>query len=113
MDENAAATPDRVLADVLREGPVVGIHSMLWFDGLNNVNRGLSRASQREFGIKILFQMSANDSGQLIDSTAAADLGPGRAILHREETGVIEKFRPWAMPDDEWLATVAMSIRSR
>ncbi len=86
---------------------------MLWFDGLNNVNRGLSRASQREFGIKILFQMSANDSGQLIDSTAAADLGPGRAILHREETGVIEKFRPYALPEEAWYQALHRRLQAR
>ena len=112
-DEEVAPKPDRQLADIHREGPIVGMHSMLWFDGLNNVNRGLSRASQREFDIKVLFQMGGNDSGQLIDSTAAADLGPGRAIIHREETGVIEKFRPWAMPDDDWLAATATALRSR
>ncbi|MDP7069890.1 MAG: FtsK/SpoIIIE domain-containing protein [Phycisphaerales bacterium] len=113
MDEDATPKPDRQFAELLREGPIAGIHAMLWYDGLNNVNRGLSRASQREFDIKVLFQMGANDSGQLIDSTAAADLGPGRAIIHREETGVIEKFRPWAMPDEDWLRAAAAKIRTR
>ncbi len=113
MDEDAAAAPDKQLAALLRDGPVAGIHSMLWFDGLNNLNRGLSRASQREFHAKVLFQMGANDSGQLIDATAAADLGPNRALLHMDSFGTIEKFRPWGIPDAEWLDMAATTIRGR
>lgn len=111
--EDAAPKPDKQFAEILREGPVVGMHSLLWFDGLNNVNRCLSRANQREFDLKVLFQMSANDSGQLIDTTAASDLGTSRAILHADDVGSIEKFRPWAMPDDQWLETVAATLSSR
>jgi hypothetical protein len=111
--DEALPKPDRQLADLLRDGPVVGMHSILWLDGLNNLNRGLSRASQREFDAKVLFQMGGNDSGQLIDSTAAADLGPGRALLYTEEFGSIEKFRPWAMPADDWLTQAAAQIRDR
>jgi S-DNA-T family DNA segregation ATPase FtsK/SpoIIIE len=112
-NDDAGPKPDRQLADILQDGPVAGIHSLLWLDGLNNLNRGLSRASQREFDAKVLFQMGGNDSGQLIDSTAATDLGPGRALLFTEEFGSIEKFRPWAMPDDDWLAKAAAQIRGR
>jgi hypothetical protein len=111
--EEVAAKPDKQFADILRDGPIVGMHALLWFDGLNNLNRCLSRANQREFDLKVLFQMSANDSGQLIDTTAAADLGASRAILHADDVGSIEKFRPWAMPDDLWLAEVAARLSSR
>ncbi|MDP7029851.1 MAG: FtsK/SpoIIIE domain-containing protein [Phycisphaerales bacterium] len=113
MDDDAAAKPDRQLAALLRDGPVAGIHSLLWYDGLNNVNRGLSRASQREFHARVLFQMGANDSGQLIDATTAADLGPHRALLHLDAFGTIEKFRPWGMPDAEWLEAAAARLRAR
>jgi len=113
MDDDAPPAVDQLFADLLRDGPRVGIHSLLWFDGLNNLNRGLSRASQREFDLKVLFQMSANDSGQLIDTTAAADLGPNRAILHTEETGIAEKFRPWAMPDSQWVQDVGRVLAAR
>ncbi|MDP6601454.1 MAG: FtsK/SpoIIIE domain-containing protein [Phycisphaerales bacterium] len=111
--EESTAKPDKQFADILREGPLVGMHSVLWFDGLNNLNRGLSRSSQREFDLKVLFQMSGNDSGQLIDTTAAADLGANRAILHTDDVGTTEKFRPWAMPDDQWLAEVASKLSLR
>jgi len=111
--EEATSKPDAQFAEILREGPIVGMHSVLWFDGLNNLNRCLSRANQRECDLKVLFQMSANDSGQLIDTTAAADLGTNRALLHIDDVGTIEKFRPWAMPDDRWLAEVAARLSGR
>ena len=113
MEESSGPSADATLVDLLRDGPVAGINTILWYDSLNSLNRGLSRAAQREFDTRILFQMSANDSGQLIDSTTAADLGPGRALLYSEQTGVSEKFRPWAMPDESWLSATAASISAR
>ena len=71
--EESAMRPDKQFADILRDGPLVGIHSLLWFDGLNNLNRCLSRANQREFDLKVLFQMSSNDSAQLIGKTEYAN----------------------------------------
>ncbi|MCH2139072.1 MAG: hypothetical protein MK074_08490, partial [Phycisphaerales bacterium] len=109
-DEPQGPRPDRILADMLREGPAVGMHSMLWFDGTANLTRTLDRTAQREFEQKILFQMSANDSGQLIDTTAASDLGLHRGLLYVEDTGTLEKFRPWALPDTDWLSAAAAAL---
>ena len=111
-DSDAGPRPDKILAEILREGPAVGMHAMLWFDGAVNLGRTLDRNSQREFEQKILFQMSANDSGQLIDSTAASDLGLHRGLLYVEDTGSLEKFRPWALPDPAWLKQCAHAMQT-
>ena len=111
-NDDAAPRPDKVLAEILREGPAVGMHAMLWFDGAVNLSRTLDRNSQREFEQKVLFQMSANDSGQLIDSTAASDLGLYRGLLYVEDTGSLEKFRPWALPDPTWLKQCADAMQT-
>ncbi|MFM7245683.1 MAG: hypothetical protein ACKO40_16125, partial [Planctomycetaceae bacterium] len=58
-------------------------------------------------------QMSGNDSSQLVDSPIAAKLGPQRAMFVHEETGTLEKFRPYAFPSPEWLDTVCGQMRSR
>ncbi|MCH2141802.1 MAG: hypothetical protein MK077_02230 [Phycisphaerales bacterium] len=113
MREDEPVHPAKHLADLLRDGPALGIHSLLWFDALNNMLRGLDRASQRMFGYRVLFQMSSADSGQLIDTTAASELGLQRALLHQEDTGSIDKFRPWAMPDASWLEQVAQALHVR
>ncbi len=112
-DDDGPPPTSQIFADLLRDGPAWGIHSSLWFDSLNNMLRGLDRKSQSMFTYRLLFQMSASDSGQLIDTTAASDLGLNRALLHEDDTGSMEKFRPWAMPDASWLAEVAARISSR
>ena len=91
-----ASRPDQQLAKVLRDGPALGVHVVAWIDTAANVDRTLERATAREFEARVLMQMSANDSTNLIDTPAAANLGRHRALLHREELGTVEKFRPYA-----------------
>src|SRR6185312_4197212 len=61
----------------------------------------------------VLFQMSQNDSSSLIDSPVASRLGPQRALFHSEEVGALEKFRPYGLPSDEWLARVKERFAAR
>ena len=106
-------SPDKLLALLLREGPAVGIHTMLWADTVANLQRTVDRAGLRELESKVLFQVSVNDSSTLIDSAVASRLGFHRALLAVEETGLQEKFRPYALPDDAFLAMVAERLRAR
>jgi DNA segregation ATPase FtsK/SpoIIIE-like protein len=106
-------SPDKILALLLREGPSVGIHTMLWADTVANLQRTVDRAGLRELENKVLFQVSVNDSSTLIDSAVASRLGFHRALLAVEETGLQEKFRPYALPDDAFLAMVAERLRAR
>ena len=92
--------PDKQLAELLREGPGVGIHVLLWCDTASNLTRALDRQGLREFDYRVLMQMSATDSAALIDSPEAGKLGLHRALLHSEEQGVSEKFRPYAVPSE-------------
>ena len=59
----------------------------------------------------MLFQMSATDSSMLIDSPEAGKLGLHRALLYSEEQGTIEKFRPYAMPDEGWVREISERLR--
>jgi hypothetical protein len=40
-------------------------------------------------------------------------LGPNRALFIHEETGTLEKFRPYAFPSAEWLDKVAAEMAKR
>jgi hypothetical protein len=95
--------PGKLFSEVLREGPAVGIHVLIWCDTYNNVDRWFSRQLLREFEMRVLLQMSAADSSQLIDSPVASRLGANRAILFSDERGTLEKFRPYGQPSDAWL----------
>jgi DNA segregation ATPase FtsK/SpoIIIE, S-DNA-T family len=99
--------------ELLKDGPAVGIHVMAWADTPVAVERTLDRGSMREFDHRVLFQMSANDSSNLIDSPAANKLGFYRALAFSEEQGVMEKFRPYAVPSDQWLQHVRQELAKR
>jgi hypothetical protein len=63
----------------------------------------LSRKALAEFEARVVFQMSANDSASLIDSSLANRLGLHRAVLFNGQEGTLETFRPYAPPDEGWL----------
>ena len=105
-DEGKAPAADKQFAEILREGPANGVHVIAWADTAVALDRTLDRQSMREFDNRILFQMSAADSSNLIDSPAANKLGFHRALAYSEEQGVTEKFRPYGLPDPAWLEQV-------
>lgn len=109
---DAPATPAALFTAILRDGPSVGVHVITWVDTLASLHRVVDRASLREFDQRVLFQLSATDSSTLIDSPAATRLGPNRALLYSEEQGTLEKFRPYRMPSEDWLANLERALRS-
>lgn len=106
--EGQTASPAEQLSGILRDGPMRGVHTLLWSDTHTNLMRWIDRQSLRDIEARVLFQMSATDSSNLMDSSAAANLGQFRAILYSEDQGRAERFRPYGLPDDDFL----LSIRS-
>lgn len=113
LDDEKPATPSKQFAEILREGPAVGIHTLVWCDTFNNVNRWFDRQTLRDLDYRVLCQMSATDSSNLMDSPAASRLGTHRALLYSEEQGTFEKFRPYAPPSSEWLTWVREQLAAR
>jgi hypothetical protein len=111
--EDRAASPAQQLSTILREGAALGVHVLVWCDSVNNLNRSFDRPTLREFEMRVLFQMSAADSSTLIDNPAASKLGVNRALFHSEDRGQPEKFRPYGLPSEEWLARVKERLRGR
>lgn len=112
-DEPKPVDPGKVFADLLRDGPAMGMHVIGWIDTVAAIDRTLDRNSTREFDNRILFQMSAADSSGLIDSPAANKLGVFRALAYSEEQGTLEKFRPYAVPGKDFLAEVSKKLASK
>jgi S-DNA-T family DNA segregation ATPase FtsK/SpoIIIE len=96
--------PYQTFAKLIREGPPVGIFTMFWCDNLTNLQRYLDRSSMREFEMRVLFQMNANDSSSLMDSPVASRLGAQRAFFYSEDQGKMEKFRPYGLLSTAWLS---------
>ena len=112
MDEDAKPKADRLFLDIVTDGPRVGIHVIMWCDTMANLSRSLPRQGLREFDLRVAFQMSAADSTQFIDGAGASNLGLARAMLYSEESGSLEKFRPYDVPDPAWLASVRDRLTS-
>lgn len=113
--EERPPDPQELFTTVLRDGPEVGVHVIAWCDSFSNVKRSVDRKMMGEFGIRIASAMSTEDSSSFIDDAAAARLDkPHRAIFFDEERpGYLEKFRPYAIPDQAWLVQVLRTLRAR
>ncbi len=98
--------PGSQLNEIISEGPSLGIHLIISLDTLNNIQRCLSRKALSELGMRVLFQMSVNDSASLIDSPKAGSLGLNRALFYSEHESRMEVFRPFALPSADWMAEV-------
>jgi S-DNA-T family DNA segregation ATPase FtsK/SpoIIIE len=98
-----AASPADQFAAIVKDGPAVGVHVIVWVDSLTNFNRSLERSMLKEFGQRVLFQMSATDSSNLLDTPVASRLGRNRALFTQEDQDRPEKFRPYGLPGLEWV----------
>ncbi|MCA9950469.1 MAG: DNA translocase FtsK [Anaerolineales bacterium] len=108
-DGEKPASPAKQFVTILRDGPDLGVHTLAWCDTLPNFERTIGRM-MREFEMRVLMQMNANDSSVVIDSPAASKLGAHRALLYVEDEGRLEKFRPYALPLEAWKQNVKRGL---
>jgi S-DNA-T family DNA segregation ATPase FtsK/SpoIIIE len=101
---------DKQFREILREGPAVGMHVLIWCDSHNSLMRVFDRLTMREVDFRVALQMSPVDSTSLIDSPAAGRLGEHRALFYRDDTGTSTKFRPYGRPTPEWLAFLSENL---
>jgi len=111
--DDAGASPGAQFTELITEGSSHGLHLIVSIDTYNNVNRSMNRKALTEFEMRIVFQMSANDSASLIDSPKASNLGLHRALYYNEQAGALETFRPYAAPDRVWLEAAAEKLAHR
>jgi diaminopimelate decarboxylase len=104
---------DKQFNTLLREGPNFGVHTLIWCDNFTNLNRWIDRNAMHDLALRVLFQMSAGDSANLMDTPEASRLGIHRAMLYNEEQGEFEKFRPYGLPEDDWLRWVREQLERR
>jgi len=95
--------PVGVLEAILRDGPEVGVHTLVWCDTVELLYRRLGPDALREFGLRVGGAMSQEDSVALLDSTYGATLRPAHALLYDEDHGRLVKLRPYALPPDGWV----------
>ncbi|HSW29029.1 MAG TPA: FtsK/SpoIIIE domain-containing protein [Longimicrobiales bacterium] len=105
----------RTFAKILREGPELGIHSLVWADSQSSAARVFDRQMLGDFGRRIVGSMSEQDSLALIDEPLAGHLAkPHRLIRFDEDRpGDLETFRPYAASEPNWLIDAAQRLALR
>ena len=111
MSDDSSENTGAQFNALITEGSTVGMHILTTVDTFNNVNRSMNRKALSEFEMRVIFQMSANDSASLIDSPKASTLGLHRALFYNEHDGTLETFRPYALPDASWLAEARQAVQ--
>jgi hypothetical protein len=105
----------QIFAQILRDGPEVGIHVLACCDIVANVKRSLDRKTMNEFNFRVATQMTQDDSQFILDNSAASRLDrPHRAIFYDEDRpGYLEKFRPFAVSTDKrWWETISRNLKN-
>jgi|GEM_PF-2033248 len=111
--ENGVPSPTKILGELLRDGPVVGIHTILWTDGSITLGHSTDRSALNEFGTIVIFQTTAAESTHFLDHVAASRIDRTQALLVRPAENELIKIRPYAMIDPVLWKTWSRTIRGR
>ena len=109
-DKTTGAKPGNQLDSIFCEGAGLGIHILFNCDTYGNLGRFLSRKAQQECELRVLFQMSANDSAALTDSPKASTLGLNRGLFYNGQEGHLEIFHPYSLPAASWFEGAAKQL---
>jgi DNA segregation ATPase FtsK/SpoIIIE, S-DNA-T family len=112
LPNDGPSLPER-FATILRDGPPLGVHSLIWCDTLQSLTNTLSPRSLRDVAMRVVLQMGAQDSRTLVDTEMASRLGVFQALYSNEDEGRLEKFRPYALPAEYWLAWAGDRLRDK
>ena len=112
-DDAGPPSPAKLFADILQEGPSVGVHAIVWCDSFQTSQRFFDRKALSQFELRVAFHMSASDSSSLIESPVAGQLGVHRAMLYHAAEAWHEKFCPYGPPPPEWLDWLGGQLAAR
>ena len=93
-----------ILAYILKEGPDVGVYSLVQVDTIDNLSKNLDDNLLKEFSQRIASQMNPDNSVKLIGNQKASKLGSNRAWFYDDNENVMIKFKPYELPTFSWVA---------
>jgi len=94
-----------LLSQILRDGPEVGVHCMIWADTHGNADSLLDADYRSQFGLRIVGPMEESPSDRLIGTTDAARFSAvNRSILYSMGAqSPLKTFRPYDLPPLQWV----------
>lgn len=102
--------------EILREGPEVGVHVIVWCDTKSALERiAPLRRLLQQFSVRVVTRMTDSDSNALIDDPAASKIDKDyRALFYDEaQAGRLPMFRPFSLPSRQWLADFCASVNAK
>lgn len=115
LDAAAKVSGSAALQSVLRDGPAVGIFTIVCCSSAETVSRWLPRQSRHDVQQRILGRVNASDSAALIDSAEAANLSPATMLIYDDSDGTSHKFRACDLPSppdiQTWLETILVEAQ--
>jgi len=101
------------LQQIAEEGAEVGIHLLLWSDTLTALERAFKRGTLNAFDLRVALRLSESESNNVLGTPLAARMDDNRALFRHEdwESGRIEKFKPYAIPNAEVLEALLNRLR--
>ncbi|WP_029088438.1 FtsK/SpoIIIE domain-containing protein [Brevibacterium album] len=98
-DPEAAAPPTQTLEALLRDGPEVGIHTILWADTVPNLLRSITRDSAKDIAHRFFTAMSPEDLASYTGAHGAFTLRENQMAYVNTDTQESEKFSPYLVRD--------------
>ena len=101
-DPDLSGSELETLLMVLRDGPEVGVHSLVWCETIDQLDARLGERATNHFGLRVATALAVEDSLALLDSAYGASLRPHHALLADEDKSRLVKFRPYLLPPAGW-----------
>jgi KaiC/GvpD/RAD55 family RecA-like ATPase len=114
---DSGSEPDHAkrLSKILREGPEVGVHTVIWCDTFANLDRTLDRGVLRDIALRVSGPLPAADSQQLFGEPVASSIDrPHRMVSYDDEkVGMFDLFRPFAAPSRDAYTPLLQMLSKR
>jgi S-DNA-T family DNA segregation ATPase FtsK/SpoIIIE len=101
------------LETIVRDGPEVGVHTIMWADSPITLTRRVTSATLQAFSTRVVLQLPADDSALLIDSGSAATLKENQALLYDEHASRLTKLRPYQLPSEAFVGRLLHAATRR
>lgn len=103
IEFDAAADLQRLLGEILRDGPEVGVHTIMWFETVGAISRRLRHDAVRECSWRLGGRMSADDSQSFLGADGAASLRPQQLLTSNEDLGLLRRSTALTAPGASWM----------
>lgn len=95
-----------LLAYILKEGPDVGVYSLIQIDTVDSFSKNLDDNLLKEFSQRITSQINPDNSVRIIGNQKAAKLGKNRAWYYDDNENLLIKFKPYELPVFSWVSNI-------